>query len=190
MPIEYSWLQSYQPGTVVSVWRGFYHHVGLLAEALPGFERQVISLNPGLPGTQLREEAVSEFARGKEARASPAVGTCKGEVGSASPVFVAGVQLRPLRALCARGASGKPSVADLGGGWLARRGTPGFGRQVVVETVLASRVPRAGGRFLDWHSRRKTCVPVEVFEARQGSVQLQVFEADVNHCLLGMQRCC
>jgi hypothetical protein len=75
MPMDYGWLQPYPPGAVVSVWRGFYHHVALLAEAPPGFERRVISLNPGPPGTQLREETVSEFARGKEVvvRSTPRV---------------------------------------------------------------------------------------------------------------------
>lgn len=65
MATDYSWLQSYPTGTVVAVWRGLYRHVGILCE--PSFydsERCVISLNPGAPGMQLRQEAISVFARG------------------------------------------------------------------------------------------------------------------------------
>lgn len=52
-------------GTVVSVSRGFYCHVGLLTEPTFAQERQVISLNPGDPHHQVIEESLSAFARGK-----------------------------------------------------------------------------------------------------------------------------
>ncbi len=47
-------------GTVVSVDRGLYRHVGILAEPHPGRERRVISLNPE---AQLAEEPLSLFCR-------------------------------------------------------------------------------------------------------------------------------
>lgn len=52
------------PGTVVSVSRGLYRHVGLLTEPTFVQERQVISLNPGAPHHQVIEESLSAFARG------------------------------------------------------------------------------------------------------------------------------
>lgn len=58
-------LPSIAAATVVSVDRGFYRHFGLLTEAVPGCERRVLSLNPGAPGQQLREETLSEFGRGQ-----------------------------------------------------------------------------------------------------------------------------
>jgi hypothetical protein len=58
-------LPSIAAATVVSVDRGFYRHVGILTEVVPGHERKVLSLNPGVPGEQLREEALSEFGRGQ-----------------------------------------------------------------------------------------------------------------------------
>jgi hypothetical protein len=64
--MDYSWLDLYPLATVVTVWRGFYEHSGLLTEAIPGYERNVISLNPGPVDAQVREEPVSVFARGKE----------------------------------------------------------------------------------------------------------------------------
>lgn len=58
-------------GTLVSVSRGLYRHVGLLTEPTGGWERQVISLNPGQFGYQVVEEPLSTFARGKPVRAEP-----------------------------------------------------------------------------------------------------------------------
>ncbi|XHS79310.1 hypothetical protein ACFJGW_04875 [Burkholderiaceae bacterium UC74_6] len=55
-------------GTLVSVSRAPYRHVGLLTEPAYGRERQVISLNPGQPGHQVLEEPLSIFARGKPVR--------------------------------------------------------------------------------------------------------------------------
>lgn len=51
------------PGTVVSVSRGLYRHVGLLSEVRPGSPRTVLSLNPAFP-RQVREEPLHAFARG------------------------------------------------------------------------------------------------------------------------------
>lgn len=59
------------PGTVVSVSRGLYNHVGLLTESVFGQERHVISLNPGWPGVQVIEEPLSHFSRGKPVNALP-----------------------------------------------------------------------------------------------------------------------
>lgn len=52
-------------GTMVSVSRGLYRHIGLLTEPIFGQERQVISLNPGAPCHQVIEESLTAFARGK-----------------------------------------------------------------------------------------------------------------------------
>lgn len=51
-------------GTVVGTSRGVYSHVGILTQAIPGFERTVISLNPGKPGLQVLEQTVSAFCAG------------------------------------------------------------------------------------------------------------------------------
>lgn len=58
-------------GTLVSVSRGLYRHVGLLTEPIHGWERQVISLNPGPAGQQVIEEPLSVFGRGQAVRAVP-----------------------------------------------------------------------------------------------------------------------
>lgn len=55
-------------GTLVSVSRGLYRHVGLLTELTFAQERQVISLNPGAPRHQVIEESLSAFARGNPVR--------------------------------------------------------------------------------------------------------------------------
>jgi hypothetical protein len=62
-PAARSHLPTIAPATVVSVDRGLYRHVGLLTEPLPGIERRVLSLNPGGPAQQLREETLSQFGR-------------------------------------------------------------------------------------------------------------------------------
>jgi hypothetical protein len=59
------------PGTVVSVFRGLYSHIGILTESVYGQERHVISLNPGWPGAQVIEEPLSQFSRGKPVSALP-----------------------------------------------------------------------------------------------------------------------
>ena len=51
-------------GTVVRISRGVYSHVGMLTQAVSGFERTVISLNPGKPGFQVLEQTVSAFCQG------------------------------------------------------------------------------------------------------------------------------
>lgn len=65
LPVAFSHLPSIAAATVASVDRGPYRHLGLLTEAVSGFERRVLSLNPGEPGQQLREETLSEFGRGQ-----------------------------------------------------------------------------------------------------------------------------
>ena len=52
-------------GVIASVDRGLYSHVGILAEPVPGQPRTVVSLNPGAPSTQLREETLPEFGRAR-----------------------------------------------------------------------------------------------------------------------------
>ncbi|WP_124543216.1 hypothetical protein [Piscinibacter terrae] len=68
-------LESLPPATVISVNRGAYRHVGLLTELCPGQARKVISLNPGLAGSQLVEEFVSTFARNQEVTVEGLSGT-------------------------------------------------------------------------------------------------------------------
>lgn len=58
-------------GTVVTTSRGLYSHVGILTEPTFGAERRVISLNPGPLGSQVLEEPLSAFARGKPVKALP-----------------------------------------------------------------------------------------------------------------------
>jgi hypothetical protein len=65
-------------GTLVSVSRGFYRHVGLLTEPTFAQERQVISLNPGAPRHQVIEESLSAFARGNPVRVVPMATTLPG----------------------------------------------------------------------------------------------------------------
>ena len=55
-------LPAFAAGTVVRADRGLYTHVGILAELVPGRERNVISLNPA---TQMLEEPLSVFGRGQ-----------------------------------------------------------------------------------------------------------------------------
>jgi hypothetical protein len=65
LPAVFNHLPGIAAATVASVDRGLYRHVGLLTEPVPGFERRVLSLNPGPPGEQLREEALSAFRHGQ-----------------------------------------------------------------------------------------------------------------------------
>jgi hypothetical protein len=65
LPAAFNHLPGIEAATVVSVGRGLYRHVGLLTEPVPGSERRVLSLNPGAPSEQLREETLSEFGRGQ-----------------------------------------------------------------------------------------------------------------------------
>lgn len=58
-------------GTLVSVSRGLYRHVGLLTETTFAQERHVISLNPGALHHQVIEESLSAFARGNPVRVVP-----------------------------------------------------------------------------------------------------------------------
>lgn len=67
------------PGTVVSAGRGFYRHVGLLTEVIPGYPQRVISLNPGLHGYQVIEEDLAQFARGQDVTVVPLLGGLPGE---------------------------------------------------------------------------------------------------------------
>ncbi len=68
---DFSHLPNIPAATVVSVNRGLYEHRGLLTEAVPGQERRVISLNPGAPGEQLREQPISAFAMGQPVKFHP-----------------------------------------------------------------------------------------------------------------------
>lgn len=66
------------PGTVISVGRGAYRHVGLLTEPIPGHARRVLSLNPGLLGHQVVEEDLTAFARGQKVNLDPVWGSLPG----------------------------------------------------------------------------------------------------------------
>lgn len=64
-------LQHLSAGTIVTTPRGLYSHIGILTEEVFDSERWVISLNPGLPGSQVREEPLSVFSQGKPVFARP-----------------------------------------------------------------------------------------------------------------------